>query len=1187
MPLLAKRYSYLSVIGEGASAQVILAEDTLRPGNHLVAIKIMKRQYSYAGQKEARTLRYIQATTPEVTRVVRLLGTFMHAGHVCLVLERLFASLLDYLSLSATLAPYTRLSNLRSIAYQLLGTVAVLHSRGVVNSDLKPDNVLLRQPQDASTGACPEVVITDFGSAFSQTETDTSRLVFEMQTLPYRAPEVALGQGSPLGTALDMWSLGCILAELALQQPLFPCHSPAQLIQQMEQLLGPLPVQLQRSCPRPGGSSSSVPPFSPVTAPGSSRAPPSGQVIPVQPVACAGRSAISVTATAAPNGGASLVPAALPVQAWQELLSPLGQELAKVDRNLADVVMGMLQYDPAQRLTAAAALLHPFFDAISPVRALMQATSQPGQSWSSYEDSPKLQAQPVSALAENVEERPAGQSYATAQECPQIVLDRHQGNAAQHAHNLGPASGARKPISETARRALSLNQAEQSKQPGGVLPRMEPQRGAPPEALGMGTPRQTGAAPGQAVARLGSLGATGRPAANPGATPAQLLFGAAADAGAAPEGTSISNIVAGQVKGAPQAAAAESRMDAAEACLESRPQKHAGRLQRAPAAAAAVAEDAVEGHKEGCSSGSYDRRKGALGARERVFAALESQLPSSLSGPAGYTDTFAFPAADVAAADAGAVPQDIDICHGIAVEVRGGPHAAVASAPVGGDQTEEVAGGNVSESSPSSPGTPGSSGGAAREGFKPPAVAAAAEPSRSEHSGSAGNQPAARSSTSGVRSPKRTSAAGQSGLAQPSRKAPTMLNAVLTTGPGPEAPIGAGSVRGSGGSATAAANTGIVTGPEVVTGAARVLRSKGRAPEAAAAGDGDAASAAQSKGGASRALFGDIDAAREDLPGPTVLQDERAQQRHSGHVRKQDSSAKQAPALVNPALERAQAASTSAASRSSLARKPAAKLAASGPEMEASPPQTTTSGPCRNASKQAGAAQGGKSGTTEAPAMKPGTDGFPAERGEAAKKKRHRVLGPDGSSGSKRSRARREPDHAAVDTARGRSVPASEVLSAEQKAAVTTDNNGGAKLDLLAAAAHQVYSWPRRRSSLEGAPGRAVTAAAKEPRPTSPGAEKRPRSPLIRWPAAAAAMPDKRGSALSRPPRSMEIADWDTPLGAGVAGKQPERAAQPHANGPLEPAAAMTPARSSPKHGKSLRDRSASARKSSKPWWVV
>jgi hypothetical protein len=44
----------------------------------------------------------------------------------------------------------------------------------------------------------------------------------------------------------------------------------------------------------------------------------------------------------------------------------------QVDRGLADLVMGMLRLDASQRLTAAAALLHPFFDAVSPMRALMQ-----------------------------------------------------------------------------------------------------------------------------------------------------------------------------------------------------------------------------------------------------------------------------------------------------------------------------------------------------------------------------------------------------------------------------------------------------------------------------------------------------------------------------------------------------------------------------------------------------------------------------------------------------------------------------------------------------------------------------------------------------------------------------------------------------------------------------------------------
>lgn len=77
---------------------------------------------------------------------------------------------------------------------KLQGTVAVLHSRGIINADLKLENVLLRRPQPADGGcpgsSCPEVVIADFGSAFSVTETDTSRLAFEMQSLPYRAPEV-------------------------------------------------------------------------------------------------------------------------------------------------------------------------------------------------------------------------------------------------------------------------------------------------------------------------------------------------------------------------------------------------------------------------------------------------------------------------------------------------------------------------------------------------------------------------------------------------------------------------------------------------------------------------------------------------------------------------------------------------------------------------------------------------------------------------------------------------------------------------------------------------------------------------------------------------------------------------------------------------------------------------------------
>jgi serine/threonine protein kinase len=52
-----------------------------------------------------------------------------------------------------------------------------------------------------------------------------------LRRISRRAPrQVALGRGG--GAALDAWSLGCVLAELALQRPLFPAHAPSQLLAQ-------------------------------------------------------------------------------------------------------------------------------------------------------------------------------------------------------------------------------------------------------------------------------------------------------------------------------------------------------------------------------------------------------------------------------------------------------------------------------------------------------------------------------------------------------------------------------------------------------------------------------------------------------------------------------------------------------------------------------------------------------------------------------------------------------------------------------------------------------------------------------------------------------------------------------------------------------------------------------------------
>ena len=66
--------------------------------------------------QEARALRF----APAAARAVALRGAFCHGGHVCLVLQRLFPSLLDYVVDSAALAPAARAANLRALALQLL-----------------------------------------------------------------------------------------------------------------------------------------------------------------------------------------------------------------------------------------------------------------------------------------------------------------------------------------------------------------------------------------------------------------------------------------------------------------------------------------------------------------------------------------------------------------------------------------------------------------------------------------------------------------------------------------------------------------------------------------------------------------------------------------------------------------------------------------------------------------------------------------------------------------------------------------------------------------------------------------------------------------------------------------------------------------------------------------------------------
>jgi cyclin-dependent kinase len=99
--------------------------------------------------------------------------------------------------------------------YQLLSGIAFCHGHRVVHRDLKPQNLLIDKE-----GA---LKLADFGLARAF-GIPIRTYTHEVVTLWYRAPEILLGSRH-YSTAVDVWSAGCIFAEMATHKPLFPGDS--------------------------------------------------------------------------------------------------------------------------------------------------------------------------------------------------------------------------------------------------------------------------------------------------------------------------------------------------------------------------------------------------------------------------------------------------------------------------------------------------------------------------------------------------------------------------------------------------------------------------------------------------------------------------------------------------------------------------------------------------------------------------------------------------------------------------------------------------------------------------------------------------------------------------------------------------------------------------------------------------
>jgi mitogen-activated protein kinase 15 len=106
------------------------------------------------------------------------------------------------------------------LAYQLLQGLAYLHRCGLVHRDIKPSNLLLNLNS-------LELKICDFGMARLKVEGEggfEGVLTEYVASRWYRPPEALLGM-TTCAESIDLWSAGCVLAELVLLSPLFPGKS--------------------------------------------------------------------------------------------------------------------------------------------------------------------------------------------------------------------------------------------------------------------------------------------------------------------------------------------------------------------------------------------------------------------------------------------------------------------------------------------------------------------------------------------------------------------------------------------------------------------------------------------------------------------------------------------------------------------------------------------------------------------------------------------------------------------------------------------------------------------------------------------------------------------------------------------------------------------------------------------------
>ncbi|KAG1782196.1 kinase-like domain-containing protein [Suillus placidus] len=221
------RYAKIEKVGEGTYGVVYKARDVTT--NQIVALKKIRLEAEDEGVPSTAIREISLLKELKDDNIVRLLDIVHAEQKLYLVFEFLDVDLKRYMENANTSGTPIAIGIIKRFTHQLNAGLLYCHSHRILHRDLKPQNLLIDKKNNLK--------LADFGLARAF-GIPMRTYTHEVVTLWYRAPEVLLGSRH-YSTAIDMWSVGCIFAEMVMRgSPLFPGDSEIDQIFKIFRILG-------------------------------------------------------------------------------------------------------------------------------------------------------------------------------------------------------------------------------------------------------------------------------------------------------------------------------------------------------------------------------------------------------------------------------------------------------------------------------------------------------------------------------------------------------------------------------------------------------------------------------------------------------------------------------------------------------------------------------------------------------------------------------------------------------------------------------------------------------------------------------------------------------------------------------------------------------------------------------------